>query len=176
MHTFWAKGYYDTSIRDLVTSTGVGPYGLYSTFEDKHGVFMAALDRYRETVTRAILVELETPDGLAAIRCAFDRALEIMGKDRGHLGCLMCTTAVELAPHDSQAADRVRRHMALLSKAFRGAVERGQQKGDVPKRKDAAALAEYLTTSLYSIGMLMRAGQSAAYVKRYARTVIEGLV
>lgn len=175
MHTFWAKGYYDTSVRDLVTATGVGPYGLYSTFEDKHGLYLAALDRYRDTVTRALLDELKTQDGLVAIRSAFDRALEIMRKDHEHIGCLMCMTAVELAPHDRQAADKVARHMALLTKAFRGAVEQAMRAGDIKDGKDPETLAEYLTTTLYSTGVLLRAGQSAAYVQRHVRTALDGL-
>lgn len=175
MHTFWAKGYYDTSVRDLVTSTGVGPYGLYSTFEDKHGLYLAALDRYRDTVTRAILDELESQDGFGAVQRAFEKALTMMSEDNRHIGCLMCMTAVELAPHDSQAADRVTRHMALLSKAFRGAVEQAMQTGEIKEGQDPKVLSEYLTATLYGTGVLLRAGQSTAYVKRYVRTALEGL-
>ena len=65
MHLFWAKGYYDTSIRDLVEATGVNYYGLYGTFESKHGLFLAALDRYRAKVTSQIVRELNRPGGYA---------------------------------------------------------------------------------------------------------------
>ncbi|MDJ0896698.1 MAG: helix-turn-helix domain-containing protein, partial [Alphaproteobacteria bacterium] len=41
MHQFWAKGYHDTSIRDLVERTGVNYYGLYGEFESKRGLFLA---------------------------------------------------------------------------------------------------------------------------------------
>lgn len=176
MHTFWAKGYHDTSIRDLVSSTGVNQYGLYSVFEDKHGLFLAALDRYRDTVTSTILQELrQAGAGRAAIARAFDRVLEIGREADGHSGCLMCATAVELGPHDGQAADKVARHMALLRDAFRDAIERAQQSGEIAKDKDAAAVAEYLTTSVYSIGLLARAGQGVGYIKRYIRSVLETL-
>lgn len=177
MHTFWAKGYHDTSIRDLVRSTGVNQYGLYSTFTDKHGLFLAALDRYRDTVASAILSEMRGPEtGLTVIRRAFDRALEIVQEANGHRGCLMCMTAVELAPHDSQAADRVSRSMALLRRGFRRAIKRAQQSGEIAPTKDPRALAEFLATTVFSAGMLMRAGQDDAYVKRHIRTALQTLI
>jgi len=176
MHMFWAKGYYDTSIRDLVTATGVNPYGLYATFKDKRGLFLAALDHYQATVTSAIGQALEQPDGgLGAIGKAFDHVLRITRDAHGHSGCLMCMTAVELAPHDAMAADRVAANMTRLRDAFLGAVRRAQRKGEIDPGKDAEALAEFLATSVYSIGMLRRAGRNSAYVNRYVQTALEGL-
>lgn len=176
MHTFWAKGYYDTSIRDLVAATGVSPYGLYSTFEDKRGLFLAALDRYNNTVAAEIVSAMKGPEtGLAAIHRAFDRALELTRPAHGHKGCLMCLTAVEFAPHDSDAADKVQRNMAALQKAFRGAIEQAQDEGNVPGSKDASALAEFLTTTLYGSALLARSGQSPAVVKRHIQTALKTL-
>lgn len=180
MQTFWAKGYAETSMRDLVAATGVAPYGLYSTFEDKDGLFLAALDRYRDTVTRTILDALTEADGgLPAIRLAFDRAVKLMSRGEGN-GCLMAVTAVERAPLDHEAADKVARHMALLSQGFRGAVERAQQAGDIPSPEDASAndanaLADYLTATLYTAGLLLRAGKSPAAVRRTVRIALQAL-
>ena len=58
MHQFWATGYHDTSIRDLVARTGVNYYGLYGEFENKRGLFLASLDLYAKTVTAAVIREL----------------------------------------------------------------------------------------------------------------------
>ncbi len=174
MQTFWAQGYHDTSVRDLVRSTGVNQYGLYSTFNDKHGLFLAALDRYRDKVTPIILRELKREgSGLIAIRRAFDRILAIAQKSNGHSGCLMCTTAVELAPFDEKAAAKVAAHMELLRGAFQDAIEGAQRAGDISNKKDPRALSEYLTTTVYSVGLLTRAGKSGAYVKRHVETALE---
>lgn len=43
---FWTKGYEETSMRELEEGLGVGRQSLYSTFGDKHELFLAALDRY----------------------------------------------------------------------------------------------------------------------------------
>ena len=173
MHTFWAHGYHDTSIRDLVRSTGVNQYGLYSTFQDKHGLFLAALDRYRDTVSSALLRELRQDGaGLAEIRQVFELAIENTRNANGHSGCLMCITAVELAPYDKQASDKVTRHMEQLSKAFRGALESARQEGQISGKGDIQTLAEFLTATVYGVAMLMRAGKSVAYARRHVQTAM----
>lgn len=170
MHLFWAKGYYDTSIRDLVAATGVNYYGLYNVFDDKRGLFLAALDRYRATVTVQILSELEeAPSPLEGIQRAFDRAYELVKPQKGHAGCFMCNTAIELAPHDAEAAQKVQAHLKQLRLGFQAALENAQKTGELSRDADAKSLGEYLATTAYSLGMLVRAGMSAAYVKRHAQ-------
>lgn len=176
MAVFWAKGYHDTSIRDLVDATGVNYYGLYSTFDDKHGLFLAALDRYRDTVTRQILAILDQPGSpISAIRQAFDGVVLTTRPTDGHRGCLMCNTAVELTPFDKAVAKKVRKNMDVLRDAFRGAVVRAREIGEVAKDKDIDAFAEFLAMTVYSISVLARTGASEAQVRRYVQTALETL-
>ena len=177
MRLFWAKGYHDSSIRDLVERTGVNYYGLYEVFENKHGLFLAALDRYRSTVTGEIVRALKRPGGaVKGIERAFDRLLALMRTPDGRVGCLMCNTAVELAPHDADAAARVQAHMRLLRSAFRAALLEGRKAGELAEDRDIDALAEFLTTTAYSVGFLVRAGCSDAHVRRHVRTALSAVV
>ena len=38
---FWDKGYFDTSMDDLIKSMGVARYGVYNTWGNKHELFLA---------------------------------------------------------------------------------------------------------------------------------------
>lgn len=173
MRQFWAKGYYDTSIRDLVESTGVNYYGLYGEFENKHGLFLAALDRYRDTVTPEIVGALKRPGpALPAVRQTFDRLRALANTPDGRVGCMMCNTMVELAPSDAEVAAKVRAHMKLLRGAFRNKLAEGQKAGEIVEDKDIGALAEYLATTVYSLGLLVRSGCSDAFIKRHVRTAL----
>lgn len=175
MHQFWARGYHDTSIRDLVERTGVNYYGLYEAFHSKHGIFLAALDLYRRTVTAEILGELRRPGPLRnALERALERVLALMQTPDGRVGCLMCNTAVELADHDPAAAQKVQAHMAELRAAFEQRLR--EARGDAAAgRRDLRGLAEYLTTTVYSIGLLVRAGQDDRYVRRHIRNALKAL-
>ena len=48
MDLFWTKGYEATSIKALVDHMGINRFSLYSTFGDKHQLFLRACDRYHE--------------------------------------------------------------------------------------------------------------------------------
>lgn len=177
MQQFWAKGYHDTSIRDLVERTGVNYYGLYGEFENKHGLFLAALDRYRERITDEVLRELKQPGPLeAGLRRAFERLLALMKTADGRVGCMMCNAAVELAPHDPAAATKVQAHMKLLRTAFRAKLAEAQSSGELKADKDIGALAEFLTTTAYSLGFLLRAGGSDAQLRRHLRVALSAVI
>ena len=176
MHQFWAKGYHDTSVRDLVACTGVNYYGLYAEFESKHGLFLAALDRYRDTVTAEIIAELECPGPVVPrIRRAFEHLLGRMKTPGGRVGCMIANTAVELAPYDPDAAAKVRSHMKLLTGAFSSALCRAHDAGELPPDADVGALAEFLASTAYSMGLLLRAGCSDAHVRRHLNTALSSL-
>ena len=167
MALFWTKGYHDSSIRDLVEATGVNYYGLYSVFESKHGLFLAALDRYRDSITREIIRELKGSGSVEQrLERAFNRLIALMKSGKGR-GCMICNTMVELAPHDSEAAAKVRAHRKLLGEAFAAVLsEDGRDESEVKE------LAEFLTTTAYSLGLLLRSGCSDATLQRHIRTAL----
>lgn len=176
MHQFWSKGFHDTSIRDLIECTGVNYYGLYGEFESKHGLFMAALDYYRKTITSEIL---ETLKGRGPVRKILERTFEqvlgLMHTPAGRIGCLMCNTATELAAQDDLAADKVRSHMALLHSAFRDRLRQAVADGELSSNAGMDDLAGFLATTVYSIGLLVRSGQDDRQVRRYFRTALRAI-
>ena len=173
MRQFWSKGYHDTSIRDLVEATGVNYYGLYGVFENKHGLFLAALDRYRDTVTKEILAQLKQPGPVKdVVAQTYEHLLNIGQSRSGPIGCLMCNTAVELAPEDPEAANKVHANMAQLRGGFHAKLAEAQQNGELAVERDIGALAEFLTTTVYSLALLVRSGCDEAYVRRHIGTAV----
>ncbi|MFV2032085.1 MAG: TetR/AcrR family transcriptional regulator, partial [Gammaproteobacteria bacterium] len=43
---FWEKGYYDSSVDEVVKRSGVAKYGIYGTFGTKRELFVKALTQY----------------------------------------------------------------------------------------------------------------------------------
>src|SRR6266542_3401501 len=64
MHAFWEHGYEGISIEDLVQSTGIGRGSLYGTFEDKHSLYLAALDQYVAAVKAQTITLLDQEGAL----------------------------------------------------------------------------------------------------------------
>src|ERR1700760_3218820 len=113
MREFWAKGYRDTSVGDLVTATGVRPGSLYGAFEGgKRQIFIEALELYSALVVPQKLGTLEEPGAsLAEVRAYFDGLISDLMSPEGRVGCLMVNTTVELAAEDSEVAALTRDHM-----------------------------------------------------------------
>ena len=66
---FASKGYSETSMEDIVQTTGVSRYGLYGTFGNKRELFEQALEQYAEGMgKRSFLRLLEPGASVAHIR------------------------------------------------------------------------------------------------------------
>ncbi len=173
MLLFWAKGYHDTSIRDLTARTGVNQYGLYGVFGNKLGLYLSALDRYRDTVTAEALEILQQPGNpSAAIAATFRHLITRMQTRDGAVGCLIANAAVEVAPENDEAAARVRAHMDLLRQAFRERLEHAQAEGYLDDGKSPDDLGGFFATTAYSLGFLLRAGNDLEALERHLQTAL----
>jgi TetR/AcrR family transcriptional repressor of nem operon len=52
VETFWQRGYDGTGMQDLCESMDLHSGSIYAAFRDKRTLFLAAMDRYIETVSR----------------------------------------------------------------------------------------------------------------------------
>jgi len=64
MHVFWANGYSQTSIDDLVEETNVGAQSLYNAFGNKEEIFVQALNLYLSTNERKTQIQRLTGSAL----------------------------------------------------------------------------------------------------------------
>lgn len=161
MGVFWRKGYLDTSIEDLVEATGVSRYGLYDVFSNKHGLFLAALDHYQESVVANVFGAVERPGAsLDAVRGLFATLRELSGREggAGKLGCLMFNTACELAPSDDAAAAKVRAFQDRLTAGFRHALDNARKKGELAPDFDVERHADFLAGVMTGLSAMARSG------------------
>ncbi|VAW76498.1 Transcriptional regulator, AcrR family, partial [hydrothermal vent metagenome] len=99
---FWEKGYYGTSVDEVVKRTGVAKYGIYGTFGTKHELFKMALGQYASDRQRDIQRPIRKPDAALPEILAFFKAIPKIVTTKNHPhGCLMVNTGVELGMHDS---------------------------------------------------------------------------
>lgn len=157
MGAFWERGYASTSLADLVERTGVGRGSLYSTFRDKHELFVASLRLYDERMRSRRLAELEALHApRAAIRellLAFTRNLRDPG---GNRGCFITNTALELAAHDAEVAKIVSTAQTEIEGFFVRMIRKGQASGEIPAQLDAADVGRGLLATLIGVIVLTR--------------------
>ncbi len=153
---------------DIVTATGVSRYGLYGTFGNKRELFEQALERYADAMGRASFLRLLEPDAsLEHVRAIFDQRLSEMCSSGGNRGCLLCHTAMELAPHDVEIQDVLQRFLKRMSKAFTTALGNARGFGEIDESTDVQAMGEYLTGLIFGMAVFARAGFNRKKLKTY---------
>jgi TetR/AcrR family transcriptional repressor of nem operon len=176
---FWQHGYEATSIQDLVDGMGIHRGSLYCAFGDKHGLFLAALDRYEEVFHSKILEQLAGGSrrgrGRRAIREVFDEMVRSCAGRAGRKGCLMTNSAVELAARDRETAARVRAYTSRLEEALCRAVQTAQADGEVSSRYGARPLARFLANSLQGLRVMGMFSDDPSVLRDAARVTLSVL-
>jgi TetR/AcrR family transcriptional repressor of nem operon len=174
MQLFWRKGYAATSLRDLLDGMGIGYGSFYNAFGDKHALFLASLDRFRELRTSWIDGVLEN-SGLGGIEEVFRRTVDGLVGFEPRRGCLLANTAVELGPHDAEVAAKISRYVRHTEAVFERALIRAQEAGEIPADRDPQALARFLVNVLHGLRVLARAGTARAVLEDAVRVALVGL-
>lgn len=172
---FWRKGYEATSVADLVEALGVNRGSLYATFKDKRALFLAALERYDEREIGAVTRHLRNTvgPGRERIQSLFDKIIRRVEERGDRRGCLVCNTAVELAPADAEIERRVQASHERLTAAFSVALAADPGYPTEPERRDRRA--HFLTSTLMGVHVMARAGAAPDALRGIVRIAMRGL-
>ncbi|MET8976638.1 TetR family transcriptional regulator [Streptomyces sp. NPDC004539] len=159
LELFWRRGYEATSMADLVEHLGIARASIYATFGSKHDLYLKALDRYGELNAPVLVRELSAPGpALPGVRAVVRRfASEATAEPSRACGCFVVNTAVELAPHDPDAARRVDLGWEHLETLLHSALVRAQAQGELAPGRDPRALARMLLVLLQGLRVVGKA-------------------
>ena len=119
---------------------GLTAGSIYKAFKDKHAVFLAAFDRYKQVRGDLLDAKLAKADtGRDKIEALLRFYAEAACGETGRRGCLAIGAAVELSLFDPVIADRVEAHNARLVRRIEGFIRDGQADGSVSTSVDPAA-------------------------------------
>lgn len=172
MKVFWSKGYASTSLEDLLTGTGIARQSLYSTFGDKHTLFLKALQRYLDKNSRPLrTVLMEAPSVAQALRAAFSAIAEeaVMEKRRG---CMLVNAITELVPGDAEVSKLVEANHRFLLATFRMGLERAAKDGELADGANVEELAHYLVAAHQGLRVVARVDQSRAHLKAVVKNML----
>lgn len=173
---FWEKGYYDTSVDEVVRRTGVAKYGIYGTFGGKRELFLKALEQYGRDRHRDIQRPIRQPDAsLPEVLDFFKQAVKLMTQESHRRGCLIANTGVELGARDPEIRKFVANFFKDLAKALRGCLERAVDKGELDASADIGSIATYLATEFRAALMLAASGHSRRDIERHLKVALRVL-
>lgn len=172
---FWCDGYEATSLDDLLQATGLSKSSLYASFGDKHRIFLAALDGYRDDRATEMRDLLAARPGLPGVRAFFE--LIIDGDPTSSLGngCLSMNQGFEQAHRDPAIRDRVGSDLNLIRTALHDALVEGQRLGQVRADADVDGAASALALNFVGFQLTVRAHLDRTVLKQALEYILAPL-
>ena len=173
---FWEKGYYDSSVDEVVKRSGVAKYGIYGTFGTKHELFIKALNQYALDRHNDIQRPIRRLDAsLPEIYDFFRHVPKMTTQKNDRRGCLICNTGVEMGKRDAEINDFVSNFFKDVAGVIKACLERAVKKGELKTSKDISSLAIYLATEFRASLMLAASGVSRAEIERHFDVALQVL-
>ncbi len=160
---FWKLGFEGAAISDLTEATGLQRQSLYNTFGDKHGLFLASLQRYRSRSDEA-LTPLARPDAGLADLAKYMRGVIELQRTMGFGACLLVKTAFGSEGGDVRVRAIVEAGASAVRSAFARVLAASAARGELARAADVDALAAYLYAVQNGLIALLRTGASPSSV------------
>ena len=165
---FWAKGYEGASLSDLTKAMGINKPSLYSTFGNKEGLFLKAVDLYEQRPCGYFRPALEEATAKAVIAAMLNGAAQSLADHNNPQGCMLIQSALT----GSDDCESVKQ--ALISRRrnhqneLKIRLELAQQQGDLTTAYSAESLAQYLATIIQGMTIQATNCSSAAELQNIA--------
>lgn len=176
MQVFWTKGYEATSLDELCDATGLGRSSMYAAFTDKRQLYLRVLKRYEARavarVGKALAGDGPVRDNLSAF---LREIIDSIAHGTGRRGCLIGNSAAGLNTDDKEIAEVVRHSLDQHELAFRGALERAQQRGEIADGEDVRALARFVTASFHGLRIFGKVPREKAALEDIAAVMLRCL-
>ena len=113
VRVFWEKGYEGASLDVLTKAMGINRPSLYATFGNKHGLFLAAIDRYAAVQGMAQSAPLHAePNIRNAVAGYYRQIVKTVASGDSPRGCLIGSVATEVAERDLVVREKIAGNLA----------------------------------------------------------------
>ena len=152
MLLFWKKGFYDTSIKDLIDFLGISNASIYNTFGGKQELFDRAFQLYRDSNLQGFKVFLESQDDIRqGLRMAFAKIIQDDHIDEDCKACFVVNTSIELIPINKELHTSIIHYKEIIVGLFYNFLQKGVQSGQIPEHKDLTTLANLYYTFMMGL-------------------------
>jgi TetR/AcrR family transcriptional regulator, transcriptional repressor for nem operon len=173
---FWATGYTNTSLRDLLEAMQIGEGSFYNSVRSKKNLYLQCLRHYNDTITRrrweALLAESSIAEGL---RAYFAAVLDDLDDPALPSICLM---AASLST-DVLAVEDLRTYVVsevqTLQTALTGRLQDAVNTGQLPTDFDAETAAQIVVTYLQGIFRVARVLYKRSQLENQIEVLLTGI-
>ncbi len=158
MLLFWQKGYFQTSIQDLVDTMGINRASLYGAFSDKHNLYILALERYRQQdVSQLLQLFNRNLPAKQFFDVVFDNVIVGLTDDPDRKGCFLTNATLEMLPDDFEVQTLVSTNIAFLQEIFMEVLNNSLKNNELNSKISITILADFLISQMYGLRMIGKA-------------------
>ena len=173
---FWATGYTDTSLRDLLEAMQIGEGSFYNSVKSKKNLYLQCLRHYNDTITRrrweALLAESSIAEG---VRAYFTAVLDDLDDPAIPSICLMAASLSTdvLAVEDLRSY--VLNEVQTLQTALTGRLQEAAHADELPTDFEAETAAQIVITFLQGLFRVARVLNNRAQLENQIDVLLTGL-
>ena len=174
MHLFSVKGYFNTSIADVVHATGLTKGGLYGHFRNKEEIWYAVYDECVR-IWKGIVFQgvRDIPDPLARIARVIENSLKnYLGSGTFEGGCLLLNSLVDLTGQAPTMSRQVLEGFQGFSALLCQWLEEAEQQGMLKEGLNPREIANFIVISLNGAAPLYAANQDPAVWQQTLRQLL----
>ena len=170
LQLFSVKGYYNTSVSDILAVCGLTKGGLYGHFASKEDIWYAVYDE-AVSIWKGIVFNgiRSNSDPLKRIEKFIENDMrDYLGADVFEGGCFFLNMLVELSGQSASMSKQILRGFVRLSGLLRSWLEEADQNGMLRENLDLKEVANFIIISLN--------GAAALYISSRDRSILDQTV
>ncbi len=180
LQLFSVKGYYNTSISDILAATGLTKGGLYGHFKSKEEIWYAVYDEavaiWRVLVFKCIR---EVSDPIDRIEMLIENNMrDYLGAGVFAGGCFFLNMMVELSGQSTSMSKHILKGYVRFSRLMRNWLKEAEDKGVLKENLNLQDITSFIVISLNGASAIFTASRDAAIwqqttsqLKHYLRSI-----
>jgi len=173
---FWAKGYSNASLRDLLKVMKIGEGSFYNSFKSKKHLYLLCLKRYHATVTARRFAAFDAaPTAKQAVRRYFAAILDDLDDPRIPNVCLMAGSLSSDVLSARDLKDYIVAEMEALRQILVARLDEAKARGELPAQFDSRNVADIIVTYLQGFFRVVRVLHKRAEMERQIESLLVGL-
>jgi len=161
LQLFSVKGYFNTSINDILEATGLTKGGLYGHFSSKEDIWFAVYEQAVMVWRDRVLRNTRTiEDPLERIETTIENDMrDYLGAEVFDGGCFFFNMLVELSGQSDSMTRHILRGFVQFSRLLQSWLEEADEKGLLKKGLDLKEVADFIVISLNGASPLYAASR-----------------
>jgi len=173
---FWANGYSNTSLLDLLKTMGIGQGSFYNLLESKKNLYLQCLKQYNDTVTKRRLDALDSEKSVKkGLRKFFKTILDELSDPKTPRICLMASSLSADVLEVPEFRDYVIGEFKLFEKHITKRLTEAVKLEELPKNFKIELTAETIVTYLQGFFRVVRTLKKRHQMQRQIEALLIGL-